>query len=344
MNTSKPIYDFGPIEDLVLNVIVSKALTESVRMKLYDELTVPLTLRQVCAATNTAATPMEPLLELLVTEGVLVRSSDKYFNSPVADEFLVSSSPFYQGELLALHDEFNERTASALPARLRGENVSGGSSDQGCSRAEALLGPAQFAMRGCLQDSVGFIAGLPGFEVMRTMADVGGNHGRYTMALLDLNQSLAATIVDLPIVTPLIEATLGESGYEERVSVAAFDLRHDELSVQAYDLVLVSHVLHMFSDNLADVIHRLAGSLKPGGWFVTQNMDAEADSLSTRARVRELVTRVMGYPTHLLKTGDLEAALSASGLTDFRAAATGPGRLNVVCAARRMESCIGNSG
>ena len=337
MSIPKPTHDFEPVENLVTDAIMSKALMESVRMKLYDALTGFVTLSEVCANTKTAERPMEALLDLLVAANLLTKTGEKYANAPVATEFLVSSSQFYQGDLLALHEEFNERAIFAFGARLRGKAVSNVSADQRGACLNALLGPAQFAIRGCLQDTVEFVSRLPGFESMRSMADVGGNRGHYTMALLDLNQALTATIMDLPRITPLIETACRESGYADRVSVAGLDLRYDELPAKAYDLVLVSHVLHMFFDNLSDVIRRIAGALNPGGWFVSQNMNTEIHSPTTRTRVRELVTRLMGYPTHFLESKTLEAALKANGFTNFRTASTGPDSMNIVCAAQLID-------
>lgn len=321
-----------------MGAVASQAIMESLRMKLYDKLSTPRTLSEVCTSTQTTGPAVAALLDLLVAKGLLVRSDEKYANSPVAAEFLVSWSPFYQGDLLELHQGINAQVIADMSDRLRGRQTKGGGSGEIWSRPNALAWAAQYAMRGPLQDTVAFVTALPGFDRMRTMCDVAGNHGRYTMALLDRNPELQATICDLPRVTPLIESACRKTDYEGRISVTALDLRSDDLPRQAYDLVLVSHVLHMFSDNLLNVVRKIAAAVKPGGWLVSQNMNGETHVRQARGSARQLVTCLMGHATHFLEPGALEAALTACGLTDLRTAKTGPADTNVVCAARKMET------
>ena len=57
-----------------------------------------------------------------------------------------------------------------------------------------------------------FITALPEFLTLKHMCDLGGNHGFYTMALLDKNAQLRGTVCDLLKVAELARGLIAEMG------------------------------------------------------------------------------------------------------------------------------------
>ena len=70
----------------------------------------------------------------------------------------------------------------------------------------------QGVMVGSIQDATEFISALPEFPDLLRMCDLGGNHGFYTMALLNRNPQLRGMICDLPEVVKLAKEVISEMG------------------------------------------------------------------------------------------------------------------------------------
>jgi len=339
MPPAKPTCIFEPIEELMIEAITAKVVEESVRLKLFDHLEDPKMSADIGKILKTNTRITESLLDVLEAKGLVTRNGETYVNTPLAAEFLVSGSPFWQGEFLLSHRTRHEVLATDLSDLLRGrarapKNVPA----RKWSSIEALTTLVQFSLQGTLQDMVNFILALPGFPAMRRMSDIGGNHGRYAMTLLDENPGMSADVLDMPSVVPTMEALFRDAGYGARLSAQPFDLRHDCLPDAAYDLVLVSHVLHMFAKSLPQVAKTIAAGTAPGGWFVSQTINPDGMGSPTVKSVRQLTTRMMGVNSHWLTEKDLEtmrAALSDEGFGDFVVCPAGPNETNLIFAARK---------
>jgi len=86
----------------------------------------------------------------------------------------------------------------------------------------------QGVMAGSIQDATEFISALPEFLDMLRMCDLGGNHGFYTMALLDRSPQLRGTICDLPEVVELAKEVISEMGYSDRIDTIGCDLEAND--------------------------------------------------------------------------------------------------------------------
>jgi len=334
----KPQHDFEPIAVLSMEAVAARAFLESVQMKLYDGLETPQTAAQIAGAFGTAEAATGPFLDLLTARGLLVKWDGKYTNSPVAAEYLVSRSCFYQGDCINLHQKPGEAVARNMADLLRGKANLDGDRTGMWSHDRTLAGSEQYSMRGGLQDTVAFVADLPGFADMRTMADLGGGHGRYAMALLDMNPAMGAVVMDLPGIVAVADSLRRVSDYGRRLSFTPFNLRSDRLPERSYDLILASHVLYPLSDRLEDVMVMIAPALKPGGWFVSHHLDPNGDACSRFRTTLDLTMCLLGRPSHVLSPAKLETALRRAGLISLRTGASGFHAENRIVAARTVPA------
>ena len=330
MNMQRPKHDFSGIESVLIDGIASGLFMESVRVKLFDIMESPVTPDQISGHIPLDKTILQALLDFLEARKLIVNSDGYYVNSPQTAEFLVSTSPFYQGGILDMQARLGESACASMRKQLQkhvkkhDETVSERTMQEGGSGSGFLSGPAQFAVRGTLQDTVAFITGLDRFREAETMCDIGGNRGHYTTALLDRHPSLSAVIAEVPKLAAVIDKEFQYSGYRDRISVLPFDLRLDMLPERSYDLILASFVLHILADDLPAVVRKISDGLKSGGVFIAQNLDSgSCNGRREEKTVRELMTRALGYPTHYLDRGRLEDALRAAGFTDFTERRTG---------------------
>ncbi|AFM23813.1 class I SAM-dependent methyltransferase [Desulfomonile tiedjei] len=337
MQMLKPKHSFESIEAFFMGSVISKAILESVRMRLFDALEMPRTIQEISASMKTSESATEALLNVLEITGLIVKREALYQNTALASEFLVTNSPFYQGQVLELHQGTCDFVVREMPSLLSKPGRVRNHFTEKFASPASLQGMLQYAMRGSLQNATEFIVALPGFMDMRSMCDIGGNHGRYTMALLDRNPHMTAVIVDLPNVTPAIEDLCREAGYGERLSVLAADMRTDDLPEKAFDLVLTSEVLHVFMDDLGSVLEKIATCLKPGGWFVSNHMNPESEAARNYRSIVNLISYLVLGTSHFISRVDLESALSIAGFADFVVGSTSQEEINLILAARKKQ-------
>ena len=170
---------------------------------------------------------------------------------------------------------------------------------------------------------------------MRTCCDIGGNHGEFSMALLELNPHLRGDIADLPGVVPAANERIARRGYAQRLQAIPCDLRTSRLPELRYDLILASHILYAFMDALEPLLAMLHASLKPGGWFVAQHLNPEGNLPAEYTSVVEFITRISGYKTHYIAEDSLTAALRQAGFSNIKTAPAGQHQGGLIVAAQK---------
>jgi SAM-dependent methyltransferase len=279
---------------------------------------------------------LEPVLDILAALGLLSREGGGYANTPLADEYLVSGSPMYQGDYLSVTMGFTNSIEQSIADLLAGKQPDREGTDHGWSVERIMDGTAQNALWGGARGVADVAASLPGFASFKAMCDIGGNHGLYTLGILDRNQSLAGTIFDLPDVADQAAMRCERLGYGGRVKTVGMDFREEGLPEASFDLAVTSHVLYAFRDDLSGALRKIADGLKPGGWFISHHYCGNcAPESALREACLEMVTRLAGYPSHFISREQLGAALNEAGF-DTPAFHTVPGRdMNLITVAQK---------
>ncbi|NJB69153.1 2-polyprenyl-3-methyl-5-hydroxy-6-metoxy-1,4-benzoquinol methylase [Desulfobaculum xiamenense] len=335
MNT--PQSDFSPLSRLMSQEVIFHAVVQCVRLKLFDALSEqPATPEEIARKFGFQLGPTQALLELLAVNDLLTLGEHGYENTATAAEFLVSDSYFYQGAALEHNSRFTAAIKTQFIPLLKGEaNPIAHAPDDAWSDTDTMRATLQHSRMGALQDTVKVISGLPNFTEMRFMADIGGNHGEYSMALIERNPQLHGVILDLPGVVEKANERIARHELTQSLKAQVLDLRSDTLPSDSYDLVIASHILYAFMDDLAGFARQVHDSLKPGGWFVSQHMNRHSDTALQEKASLEFVTRMSGYPTHFIAREQLESAFAVAGFADIRCAFSGPGAQGLIVAGQR---------
>ncbi len=102
----------------------------------------------------------------------------------------------------------------------------------------------------------------------RTLIDVGGGHGLYSIELCRRHPQLSATVFDLPQTLPAAREAIAGARMEDRVAVRAGDFWEDDLG-GGYDVALVFNIVHAnLPDRNAELLRKVAAALEPGGLVV----------------------------------------------------------------------------
>lgn len=338
MNIPQIRTSFRPVNDIVFEGYAPNVISTSIELGLFDVLAEgAMNAGSLAAKLGTVENLTEAFANALVALKLLQKNGADYSLAPLAADFLVKSSPAYQGGMIAMFSYYGQ-VMSKMPEILKNGPVKMSETDM-WANIEAIKGMGQGTMGGSVQDVIEFITALPEFANLKRMCDLGGGHGFYTMALLDKNPQLRGTICDLPEVAELASDLIAEMGYAGRIDVIGADLETDAPIGEGYDLVFASHVLYMWRGHLEYIFKRINKAMVPGGIFVSNHISMADDGcVPVSNTILELMTQLCGYPTHHLSEDELKKTLEASGFGDFTVKPAEEGRQyrSLILAAKKL--------
>jgi predicted O-methyltransferase YrrM len=207
----------------------------------------------------------EIFLDALCGIGLLRKRGDKYANGVFAARCLTRGGAI---SLLPAYDAWDVwgGLASALITGKRPAMQKPFVSDR--SKAERLLRSLDLDAR---QIALHLIKQLP-LRHSRTLLDVGGGLGTFSISFCRHYPGLRATLVEHPNILVLARRAVGEAGMARRVHVVGVDFLRDTLP-QGFDIVFLSNVLHAHSvaDNHA-LLHKLQRCLNPRGRLIVRDV------------------------------------------------------------------------
>jgi ubiquinone/menaquinone biosynthesis C-methylase UbiE len=156
------------------------------------------------------------------------------------------------------------------------------------------------------------VKAIPGSA--QRLLDVGGGSGTYTIAFLEANPEMSATLFDLPEVVEMARNRIQKAGLIDRVILAAGDFYRDPLP-PGHDLAMVSAIIHMNSpaQNVA-LYKKIAEALVPGGRIVIRDHVMKADKTAPKSGALFAINMLVGTPGGGTYTyAEIKADLTAAG-------------------------------
>ena len=249
-------------------------------------------------------------LQSLVDMGMLTHKNDRYSNTALAANFLVSSNPCYQGDWLGTisgkSSKWEDLDATLIIDKPGADNFYAGPSK------EFIKALAERSMRGELQDVTKAIEGWEGFPKAKRAIDIGGGHGLYAIALCQANPGLNAVVFDKPHVIPFTGEYIKRYSMEGRVSVQGGDILQDDLG-KGYDIVVISHLLYKFRKDLPAIFSRVSGCMNPGGLLVANHWFCSPGCGTAPGGLQELDKSLNSFGHPLCHPDDFSDSLEKSG-------------------------------
>ena len=205
------------------------------------------------------------LLQVLHGIGLLEpnASDDGYALSAIARQALLPDSPSYIGALVAFFaDQYRVKTTDRLQSLI----LDGTAVPEAPTAAEWQTYLA--AMAGMASLSADKIAGLVDLAEARSLLDLGGGPASYAIAFCRAYPQLEATLYDLAPTLRVAEQNIAQAGLSDRIRCVAGSATDRDFNGR-YDVIFVSHVVHLFaSDTVRQMLIVARRCLRPGGRIV----------------------------------------------------------------------------
>ena len=251
------------IDKLASSVYPSFAMLAGMQLDLFTPLRDgSMNGEQVAEALGVRPDKLKPLLYALVAAGLLMVEGDLFSNTPEADTFLVRDRRTYIG---GRHQAIRERWDGVLKtAETIRTGVPQAKSDIATMSAERMESLARSRETESVAAGRDLLARYD-FSSHRTLLDVGGGAGYFSIFVTETYPNLRATVVDLPRMTPLAQRVVSEAGAADRVQVMRADIVNESLEGSFDVAVLRSFIQVLSADQARRALLNVGEVIKPGG-------------------------------------------------------------------------------
>ena len=244
----------------------ARVLLTANNYRVFDHLTKPLTARALSERLNTDLRATEILLDCLAGMGLIKKKGKSYQNSPIASKFLVSRSPYYQGNIIK-HADTLWKNWSGLDEVMK----TGRPYRVALDHRAFILGMHDIAKLRA-KEVVGFID----LRGVKRLLDLGGGPGTYAMEFA--RRGLNVTLFDYPETVKIARELTEKAGV--KINFIEGDFLSDSFG-NGYDLIFISQVLHAYSEeNNLLLIKKCRESLNKKGRIVIQEFSISSDRTS----------------------------------------------------------------
>jgi hypothetical protein len=299
------------------NFMESRILLSGAELNLFTILNpAPLSAQEVASRIGADLRALTVLLDALSAMGHLVKQKGAYQCANSVSPFL-SEDGLHTILPVVLHAAHLWQRWSGLTDSVRGTTVSkdGAKPSRSAESLRAFIG------------AMDVIAALRAPEIVaavnpgssKTLLDVGGASGTYTIAFLQAVPEMKATLFDRPEVVEMARERLSKAGVLNRVTLVPGDLYKDEFP-SGHDLAFLSAIIHQNSQkqNL-DLFNKVFLSLNQRGRIIIRDHVMEPDRIHPKDGAIFAVNMLLGTPGGGTYTyEEIKIGLSQAGFTRIR--------------------------
>jgi O-methyltransferase domain/Dimerisation domain len=283
--------DDRPVWDVILSTIGTRAVVAAHQLKLFPLLGErPRTLQEICGALSVAPRPAQAMLSACASLGLVDVSDGRFSLTPVAEDYLLPTSPMYLGSFLEFGLVVNERLyalETVQKALATGEAQVYGTGELFKSHEEQAA-----LMRGFTEmmhaHSIGAAITWPDkvdLSSTRLMLDVAGGSGAHSIGALRRWPKLQAVVFEIPPVCPVTEEFAARYELADRIRAQPGDMWKDPFPKA--DLHFYADIFHDWPPEKCQFLAKKSfDALEPGGRIILHEMlfnDDKSGPFSTAA-------------------------------------------------------------
>ena len=275
----EPLTDVRDISRIAYGFMASKALFAALNLDLFSMLTEPRTLDDLVQVSGVPAHRLKTLLATLSALGLIARDETGFRNSPASGRYLARSGRAYFGDYYRLQiDRQMYPALEQLDAGLAGDasKLTFGADEEFLSDPDQAEAFSRAQHAGSMGPALEF-AKTVDLAGSRTLLDVAGGSGAFSITLCNRYPELSATIIDFPHVIEVARRYISEAGLSDRIALIGGDALDSEWP-GSQDVVLLSYVLSAVTErDIPTLIAHAFDALRPGGRLIIHDFMLDDD-------------------------------------------------------------------
>lgn len=328
MSASFPTADDGKLWDLHFCVFTGQALTAADELQLFDELAKsPATPDEVAQRLQINRRAARALLGFMASAELLQQRDGRYHVAETARNYLLRSSPYYWGPVLALMRRMpltHDSVLASLRAPETATQWSLADADKPIDAwSEGSIAPE---LARSIADYMNATA-LPAawvlakrFDLAGTLRllDVGAGSGCYSIALAQANPQLRCTLMDLQGMCDVAMDYVRNANLSGRIDAYPRDMFRQSWPT-GHDAVFMSNILHDWDfETAAMLVRKTYDALEPGGQILVHEMLLD-DSHDSPARAAAFsFFMLIGTKGQQFTGAELVSMLGKAGFKDAK--------------------------
>lgn len=334
MTAVKPLETAEAISDVAFAFMGSKALFSALHVGLFSALSEKtMSAEEVASATPLDKDRATTLLTALSSLGLVRKTEAGFSNSPAAEAFLVKGRKYDFGDYLRLQIDqqmypFLTQLNEALTDNLDEEQVA--------SYADWFSDPEEARVYSESQHAGSLgpgrsLAKMVDLSEAKSLLDVGGGTGAFSISLCNAYPQLSATILDFPNVAKVGEEFVDKAGLGERIRYQPGNALQDPWPESA-DAVLMSYLFSSVPGAaLAGLVRKAMETLTPGGRYMVHDFMVDDSRTGPKLAALWQLQHTAFNPQARSVTSDYVAQLmTAAGFEDIEVSVMIPGMTMLV--------------
>ena len=226
--------------------------------------------KEVASRLHAQQRGLEMLLNALAAIGLLTKREGKFSNTLFSRTFLSKESPNYVGNIILYHHSIINSWSRLDYSVKKGRPV----------RRSAILTDKPMknfflmAMLDLAKNIAPELAKAIDLKGRRSILDVGGGVGLYSIHFCLKNPQLKGVVFDVPAIKPYFEKVIKEFQLLDRIRFIGGDYLRNHFTGK-YDAAIISNILHGHSlKDCGRIIRSTVSALEPGGMIIVHGFIA----------------------------------------------------------------------
>jgi len=209
---------------------------------------------------------VEILCRNLVSAGLLVKKGTRYQSGKLGKTTLNANSPHFRGAYLDLMRRQWDTCSQLTNAIRTGKPVEDKEPESPGYRCSFSWAMHQRSIKPANQ-----VARQVDLKQARSLLDLGGGPGTYSLAFLAKNPKLRATVMDRPAALDVAKEIAASYKHGKRLSFVSVDFSQEKIP-GTYDVVWLSNVIHIYSPaENTSLFKKIFSALNPKGRVFIQD-------------------------------------------------------------------------
>ena len=246
----------------------AKALMVAAKLGVFDHIgTGSKSPTELAKAIRTSVRGLELLLDALAGMGYIDKKGKRYSNTRYGREIFLKGKELYIGDMLRLHEAMWDGWDHLEEAVRTGKPTQRHDMFQDDKEETRMF---IMAMHNTAMGHAEKLASLVDLSGARTLLDIGGGPGTYSIFFCKANPGLKATVLDLPGTLKVTGDVVSRFKMSRRISLLEGDYNKD--LPKGFDVAFLSHIIHSEGDKTnTALMKKVHDALNPGGRIFVQD-------------------------------------------------------------------------